>query len=201
LQRVLDALITPKKDPSAKVPAGPVLQESGKDDEFVTQPKMATMSNITSIVVSPGFTVPEVGGLLLYRFSKSSSFPLRLIRVIVYYVLIYPIIIIFTKSTSFAAESVLYTLFLPHSHKISPAFEGAARQIQEADRRTIEGGMLYRDYAVVRLPGDAEETIMNSEGIGRAVWEYFEAGVKRWEKEEAENLAEIVKENTSSPHA
>ena len=110
---------------------------------------------------------------------------------------------ILTKSTSFAADSVLYTLFLPHPHKIFPAFDGATKplsQFQEADQRTIEGGVLYRDYAVVRLPGGAEEAIMDSEGIGRAVWEYFEAGIKRWEEEEAENLAEAVR-NTSSPHA
>ncbi len=95
---------------------------------------------------------------------------------------------------------MLYTLFLPHPHKILPAFDGATKPRQGADRRTIEGGMLYRDYAVVRLPGGAEGTIMDSEGIGRAVWEYFEAGIKRWEEEEAENLAEAVR-NTSSPHA
>lgn len=79
LQRVLDALVAPKKDSNGLGPdRGP---ESGKD-ETVTAPKLASMSNITSIVVSPGFTAPEMGGLLLYRFSHSSLFPLKLIRVI-----------------------------------------------------------------------------------------------------------------------
>lgn len=111
--------------------------------------------------------------------------------------------IILTKSTSFAAESVLYTLFLPHPRKILPVLDGTIKprsKSEEVDRRTIEGGKLYRDYAVVRLPGDAEEVILDNEGIGRAVWEYLEAGIRRWEKEEAEKLAGAVR-NTPSPRA
>jgi len=62
------------------------------------------------------------------------------------------------------------------------------------DERVIEGGMLYRDCAVVALPGRSEREILEREDVGRAVWEYLEEGVKRWEEDEAQRLAEVVKD-------
>ncbi|KAF8342747.1 uncharacterized protein EI90DRAFT_3115297 [Cantharellus anzutake] len=189
LQRVLDAIARPKKD---SAPAG----KGG----LVVPPKIPGASNILSITVSPGFIAREAGDPLLSRFWNSPLSPLWLMRVILYYVLVYPIVVILTKSTFFAVESILYMVFLPHPRKMLPAVDDAvgAHSNREGDAdRTVEGGKLYRDYTVVRLPGGAEESIMDNEGIGRAVWEHLEAGVQRWETEEAEILAQAVKNATA----
>lgn len=36
----------------------------------------------------------------------------------------------------------------------------------------------------VLLPGGAEENLVGREDVGRAVWERYEVGLKRWEEEE-----------------
>lgn len=66
------------------------------------------------------------------------------------------------------------------------------------DKRVVDPGKLYRDCDVVVLPGRGEPEILEREDVGRAVWEYLEAGVKRWEEEEVKLLAEVVKEDAGS---
>lgn len=60
------------------------------------------------------------------------------------------------------------------------------------DTRVLQGGRLYRDNAPVVLPAGAETALLGQEGVGRAVWEYFEERLKKWEEEE-KVLAENVK--------
>jgi hypothetical protein len=116
-----------------------------------------------------------------------------------YYIIIFPFLLIITKSTRAATQSILYALFLPHPRKVNPALSvksetGDSAKHQNVDGRVIEGGMLYRDCAVVALPGRSEREILEREDVGRAVWEYLEEGVKRWEEDEARRLVEVVKD-------
>lgn len=57
---------------------------------------------------------------------------------------------------------------------------------KEEATRALRGGQLYRDHTPVVLPAGAEEALASREDVGRAVWEFFEAQVKEWEKEEGE---------------
>jgi len=38
------------------------------------------------------------------------------------------------------------------------------------------------------LPAGAQENLVERDDVGRAVWEYFEAGLKMWEEEEKAQL-------------
>ena len=64
----------------------------------------------------------------------------------------------------------------------------------DTDRRVIDGGKLYRDCAVVVLPGRGELDLLDQESVGRGVWEHLEKGIKIWEEDETQALKELAKE-------
>ena len=41
------------------------------------------------------------------------------------------------------------------------------------------------------LPAGAQENLVERDDVGRAVWEYFEAGLKTWEEEEKARLEKV----------
>lgn len=93
--------------------------------------------------------------------------------------LLYPLGIISTKSALSASQTVLHTLFLPHPIKSITT---------NSDPAVLKGGQLYRDNRPVTLPAGAQENLVEREDVGRAVWEYFEAGLQKWEEEEKAQL-------------
>ncbi|KAF9513780.1 hypothetical protein BS47DRAFT_1295770 [Hydnum rufescens UP504] len=186
LQRIFDALLS---SPDKQAPVAP----DPDADEFIRPSLLYKGSNIISVVVSPGFTMGETVTPLLASVGHTRYGFLNLLH---YYIIIFPFLVIITKSTRAATQSILYALFLPHPRKVNPALSetGDSAKHQNVDGRVIEGGMLYRDCAVVALPGRSEREILEREDVGRAVWEYLEEGVKRWEEDEAQRLAEVVKD-------
>lgn len=137
---------------------------------------------MVSVIVAPGFTRDQTVAPLLARSA-------RILKIIsnITYLLALPILLIITKSSKSATQSILHTLFLPHPLKASFGARPTpgSSSSDEVDTRVVEGGKLYRDCAPVVLPGTAEIEILGVEGIGRGVWEYFEAGLKVWEEQEA----------------
>ncbi|KAJ7610333.1 hypothetical protein B0H17DRAFT_864900, partial [Mycena rosella] len=190
LQRVLDAL------PAPPVPAsdGPAVRPA------------AQKSNIVAVAVSPGVSRVETVAPLFNadwaRGSESSTAGILL------YLLAYPLLLLFTKSARAALESVLHVLFLPTPFKVASSRAGAGEEIPG---ELLKPGALYAECAVVRVAvgasasvrpageqatdgkaaektgQDAEEGEMADDGelggeaAGRAVWEWYEAGLKRWE--------------------
>ena len=97
-----------------------------------------------------------------------------------------------TKSASAASQTVLHTLFLPHPIKsisVPPSTTPTTSSSDTVSSKTnsdavfLQGGQLYRDNKVVILPAGAQDNLVESEGVGGAVWELFEAGLKKWEEE------------------
>ncbi|KAJ7468993.1 hypothetical protein FB451DRAFT_1255464 [Mycena latifolia] len=183
LQRVLDAL------PAPPVPAS---------DGPTTRPA-AQKSNIVAISVSPGVSRAEtVAPLLNADWAARSSSVLGILL----YLLLYPILLIFTKSAQASIQSMLHVLFLPTPFKVGATDAGAE------PGELLKPGALYAECAVVRvrvstaapetakegagvtdgkpavegegetLPDDGE---LGGERVGRVVWETYEAGLKLWE--------------------
>ncbi|KAJ6531410.1 hypothetical protein DFH09DRAFT_139775 [Mycena vulgaris] len=179
LQRVLDAL-----------PAPPV----PKSDGAAVVPPAAQKSNIVAVTVSSGISRAEsVASLLNADWVAPDFSPLGILL----YFLLYPVLLIFTKSAGASIQSILHILFLPTPFK---AAEGAGE--------LLKPGALYAECAVVKvrvtgapkadgdagekgkgetgetgepleeLPDDGE---LGGEGAGRVVWETYEAGLKAWE--------------------
>ena len=97
-----------------------------------------------------------------------------------------------TKSASAASQTVLHTLFLPHPIKsitVPPSTTPTTSSSDTVSSKTnsdavfLQGGQLYRDNKAVILPAGAQGDLVESEGVGGAVWELFEAGLKKWEEE------------------
>lgn len=91
------------------------------------------------------------------------------------YIFALPFLLILTKSSRAAIQSILHTLFLPHPLK--------TRATSDATIGII-GGKLYRDCSAVVLPARGEIDLLDQESVGRGVWEYLEDGVKAWEEKE-----------------
>ncbi|KAG9088680.1 hypothetical protein FS749_001973 [Ceratobasidium sp. UAMH 11750] len=184
LQRVVDALSAQSTKP--------VL---GTSDAETVEVKKSKTSNILAVSVAPGFSRPQTMGAYLCASRESedySRFGFFL------YLLLFPVICLFSKSSTGAAQTVLYALFAPTPRtRITedppePSTKQTAGSNPEPIPR-IQGGILYRECAVTRLPGRGV-ALMEAEGIGRAVWEEMERGVEIWEKSEGEVLREMAKE-------
>ncbi|KAG8791021.1 hypothetical protein FRC12_010365 [Ceratobasidium sp. 428] len=184
LQRVVDALATQSTKP--------VL---GTDDADTVDVKKAKTSNILALSVAPGFSRPQTVGAYL-RASRESEDYSRLGAFL--YLLFFPLICLFSKSSTGAAQTVLYALFVPtpRTRITETPSETTTKQTPGSNPESIpriQGGILYRECAATRLPGRGG-ALMEAEGIGRAVWEEMERGVEIWEKSEGEVLREIAKE-------
>ncbi|KAJ7107904.1 hypothetical protein C8R44DRAFT_680648 [Mycena epipterygia] len=139
LQRILDAL------PSAPVP---------KTDGAVVSPA-AQKSNIVAVTVSPGISrVETVAPLLNADWVAPQSSYLG----VVLYLLLYPLLVIFTKSSKAAIQSILHVLFLPTPFKVlsqaggKAATDANARSKADAEpEEVLKPGVLYSECAVVKL--------------------------------------------------
>ncbi|QRV98404.1 short chain dehydrogenase [Ceratobasidium sp. AG-Ba] len=185
LQRVVDAL--------ASQSTKPVI---GTSDADTVDVKKSKTSNILAVSVAPGFSRPQTIGAYL-RASRESEDYTRL--GVFLYILLFPIIVLFSKSSNGAAQTVLYALFAPtlrtritETPEGSPASKPKTRSSSQPIPR-IQGGILYRECAPTRIPGRGA-ALMEAEAIGRGVWEEMERGVEIWEKSEGEVLREMAKE-------
>ena len=109
------------------------------------------------------------------------------------YILLFPLICLFSKSSTGAVQTVLYALFAPTPRtRIDPPPETKAKLGgSEEPIPRIQGGLLYRECKATRLPGRGL-ALMEAEGVGRAVWEELERGVEVWERSEGEVLRELA---------
>ncbi|KAJ7769983.1 hypothetical protein B0H16DRAFT_1777011 [Mycena metata] len=141
LQRVLDAL------PSAPVP-NPL--ENPAD---APPPTHVQKSNIVAVSVSPGLSRAETVAPLFGLPSGSRWGWL-------FYVLLYPLLLLFAKSSSASIQSVLHVLFLPTPIKVrSLSFPCSSRMIKakaktpldQEPEEALKPGALYAECSVVRL--------------------------------------------------
>ncbi|KAJ7036719.1 hypothetical protein C8F04DRAFT_1094200 [Mycena alexandri] len=191
LQRVLDAL------PSAPVP------NPSENPADAPPPTYVQKSNVVAVSVSPGLSRSETVAPLFGLTSGSRWGWL-------FYVLLYPLLLLFAKSSSASIQSVLHVLFLPTPIKVKAKAKTPTDQEPE---EALKPGALYAECSVVKLeiaaplPSSTRPSEGASEGAkgkgkekekeelteipddgelggeagGRAVWEAYEAGLKVWE--------------------
>ncbi|KAJ7165674.1 hypothetical protein C8R43DRAFT_216524 [Mycena crocata] len=134
LQRILDAL------PSAQVP-------KTDDGAVPVVNSKVQKSNIVAVSVSPGISrVETVAPLFNADWVASTYSPLGIIL----YLLLYPLLTIFTKSSKATIQSILHVLFLPTPFKVLSAGKTAAAPDAEPEE-VLKPGALYSECAVVRL--------------------------------------------------
>lgn len=182
LQRVLDAL-------AAQV-SKPVPGATETEAAQVVKPKP---SNIVAVSVAPGFSRPQTVGAYLRANGESEEYS----RVGFFiYILLFPLICLFSKSSTGAVQTILYALFAPTPRSRvddpPPATKTKSGDSDEPVPR-IQGGILYRECKATRLPGRGL-ALMEAEGVGRAVWEELERGVEVWERSEGEVLRELAEQ-------
>ncbi|KAJ7152902.1 hypothetical protein C8R46DRAFT_1006788 [Mycena filopes] len=133
LQRVLDAL------PSAPVP------NPSDNPGDAPPPTHIQKSNIVAVSVSPGLSRAEtvaplfgigVGG----RWWGS-----------IFYILLFPILFLLTKSARASVQSVLHVLFLPTPLKIKSTKTKTKTKLDAEPEEALKPGALYAECAVVRL--------------------------------------------------
>ncbi|KAL5531857.1 hypothetical protein ACEPAF_5420 [Sanghuangporus sanghuang] len=194
LQRVLDALPqAPPPNPDAASAAA----ASNKTQK----------SNIVSVSVSPGFSRHDtVAPLLRAKLSTRESF-----IGFVAYVLLLPLLHIFTKTPSHAVQSVLHALFLPTPFKFAsmPANQESKDLVDaRPSEEVLKPGALYADCSVVSLdlrdraqlpesddkkeePSQAklmDDGEYGGEALGRFIWESFEETLKAREENATSNV-------------
>ncbi|KAF5374678.1 hypothetical protein D9615_008988 [Tricholomella constricta] len=152
LQRILDAL------PTAQIPK----TDEGTSTIPVVSPKIQK-SNIVAVCVSPGISRADTIALLLNADWTSRSGFSRL--GVVLYLLLQPLLRVFTKSPAAAAQTLLHALFLPTPFKVlsNPVSKGTADKnkgskgspidtsVTEMPEEVLKPGALYADCAVVKL--------------------------------------------------
>jgi len=152
LQRILDAL------PTAQVPK--------TDDSSSTVPVVsprAQKSNIVAVSVSPGISrMDSVAPLLNADWTSTSG---ASVGGILLYILLQPLLRIFTKTPTAAAQTVFHALFLPTPFKaLSQSAAGVNTEkakgpkgnpidpsATEMPEEVLKPGALYADCAVVKL--------------------------------------------------
>lgn len=109
--------------------------------------------------------------------------------------LLFPLICLFSKSSTGAVQTVLYALFAPTPRtRIDPPPEAKTKSDESSESiPRLQGGLLYRECTATRLPGRGL-ALMEAEGVGRAVWEELERGVEVWERSEGEVLRELAEQ-------
>ncbi|CAE6480812.1 unnamed protein product [Rhizoctonia solani] len=185
LQRVLDALASQSNKP---------VLGTNKEAEIISV-KKRTSSNITAVTVAPGFSRVQTVGPYLRARRDSEGYSTT---GFIIYLLLYPIIYLFAKHSLGAAQTVLYTLFAPTPRSRVSETEAKAKDDIKDDTMAeriprVQGGLLYRECAPTQLPGRGV-ALLETEGIGRAVWEELERGVEVWERSEGEVLKELAQE-------
>ncbi|KAJ7823781.1 hypothetical protein B0H14DRAFT_2825643 [Mycena olivaceomarginata] len=185
LQRILDALPAPSAvpDPSGAVPRAEKVEYSG--GERVAR--------------------PEPGGECWPLFGVGVGGGGNWLGAI-FYVLLYPILLLLTKSAAASVQSVLHVLFVPTVGKLSKTPKTSA-DAKEDEEEALLPGALYAECAVVQTPAiapplttttppnstsnagtektvkqeDGDEVETEDERAGRMVWEAYEAGLRAWE--------------------
>ncbi|KAF9465184.1 hypothetical protein BDZ94DRAFT_1189745 [Collybia nuda] len=166
LQRILDAL------PTAQVPK--------TDDASSAVPVVSSKvqkSNIVAVSVSPGISrVDTMAPLLSADWATPGS---STVIGIILYLLLQPLLRIFTKAPSASLQTVLHVLFLPTPFKIlaqsepkSEADKTKASVIDESlteiPEEVLKPGSLYADCAVVKLkvpvPASADQAAPDQRG-------------------------------------
>ncbi|CAE6533186.1 unnamed protein product [Rhizoctonia solani] len=185
LQRVVDALASQSNKP---------VLGTNKEAEIISVKKQVS-SNIIAVAVAPGFSRVQTVGPYLRARRESEGYS-RIGFFI--YVLLYPVIYLFAKHSLGAAQTVLYTLFAPTPRSRASESEPKAKDDIKDDTMAdiiprVRGGLLYRECVPTQLPGKGV-ALLETEGIGRAVWEEMERGVEIWERSEGEVLKELAKE-------
>ncbi|KAG8971356.1 hypothetical protein FRC05_011118 [Tulasnella sp. 425] len=188
-QRVLDAL--------ANSPVPPTNQDP-------TQVPMTAkkQSNIKFVTVCPGFGLEEsIAPFLGATRDEAGVLPSRLGSFL--YSLLYLLLFFIAKRPTATSQTPLYTLCVPHrSGARNPSTEPAPSPEPQSSSPTsntspkpkrpqepvLNGGELYRECEVVQLPSERGKWLMEEESVGRAIWEWFEGGVKVWDEEEKERL-------------
>ncbi|KAG9050855.1 hypothetical protein FS837_001965 [Tulasnella sp. UAMH 9824] len=190
-QRVLDALVNP--------PVPPTSQDSTQVP--ITSKKQ---SNIKFVTACPGFGLEESIAPFLGATRNEAGVVQSRFGRFLYYTL-WPLLFFIAKLPAATSQTPLYTLCVPHHHKVpkpsaepvpsaepqfsspSQSASAKAKQSQEPEP-VLTGGGLYRECDMVQLPTERGKWLMEEESVGRAVWEWLEAGVKAWEEEEKERL-------------
>ncbi|KAJ7660870.1 hypothetical protein DFH06DRAFT_381013 [Mycena polygramma] len=152
LQRVLDAL------PSTPVP-------NHSDGTSTATGRVASQkSNIVAMSVSPGLSRTEtVAPLFGYREEREG----RSWWGSLFYILLYPLLFLLTKSASATLQSVLHVLFLPTPVKIAKSEKPKTKPDANAEpEETLKP---------CAMPDDGE---LGGGAGGRAVWEAYEAGLR-----------------------
>ncbi|KAJ7258288.1 hypothetical protein C8J57DRAFT_1645438 [Mycena rebaudengoi] len=187
LQRILDSL-----------PTAPALPTSSAQNAIPIVPRASQRSNIVAVSVSPGISrVDTVAPFLNADWVVSGASRMG----ILFYILLYPLLLIFAKSSTAAAQSVLHVLFLPTPFKRCEQ-ERRGWKNEWAGQELLKPGALYAECAVVDAPVPTEEwdekhansredennsALVDDDGelggerAGRAVWEAYESALKQWE--------------------
>ncbi|KAF8058635.1 hypothetical protein FPV67DRAFT_1427927 [Lyophyllum atratum] len=173
LQRILDAL------PTAQVPK----TDDGSSSIPVVNPKVQK-SNIVAVSVSPGISRADTIAPLL-NADWTSPFGFSFIGVMIY-LLLQPLLRVFTKSPSASVETVLHALFLPTPFKVLGTKAPDAKpqgskgspidsSLTDMPEEVLKPGALYAECAVVRLnvpappdPLASEQTDSKGKGKGSA---------------------------------
>ncbi|KAJ7623876.1 hypothetical protein DFH06DRAFT_1104646 [Mycena polygramma] len=137
LQRVLDAL------PSAPVP-------NPSDSSSTATGRVASQkSNIVAVSVSPGLSRAEtVAPLFGYGEEREG----RSWWGWLFYIVLYPLLFLLTKSASATLQSVLHVLFLPTPVKIAKSDKPTKTLDANAEpEEALKPGALYAECAVVRV--------------------------------------------------
>ncbi|KAI0645008.1 hypothetical protein C8Q79DRAFT_893085, partial [Trametes meyenii] len=185
-QRILDSLPNRAADPKA-----------AKSSE----PPAPQPSNIISVAACPGVSRRDTIAPFLGASEREWS--------LAYLVLFLPLMLV-TKSSDAALQTLLHVLFLPTELKRAQAKVDAEEEKTPTPRRrgnveVLKPGALYRECAVVPLDvprppapasapekgkkgkAPAEASALEDDGeyggeaVGRAVWEWYEARLKEWE--------------------
>ncbi|KIO33916.1 hypothetical protein M407DRAFT_165707 [Tulasnella calospora MUT 4182] len=190
-QRVLDAMVNP--------PVPPTSQDSTQIP--ITLKKQ---SNIKFVTACPGFGLEEsIAPFLGATRDEAGVLQSRLGRAL--YFIFWPLLFFVSKSAAATSQTPLYTLCVPHHSRLpkpsaeavptaepqssSPSSNASAKPKRSQEPEPVlAGGGLYRECDMVQLPSERGKRLMEEESVGRAVWEWLEAGVKAWEEEEKERL-------------
>ncbi|KAF8320394.1 hypothetical protein DL93DRAFT_1839095 [Clavulina sp. PMI_390] len=185
LQRVYDALRAAGEKSEQR---GPLLDPTASGLSSVSS--LYKGSNIISASVSPGYHSTYARELFAVSGVRRGIY--RRVSSLVLQIVLTPFVFVFTKSARAASQTILHTLFLPHPMKTqlisedapSSASSPSSASTTSKEPPILKPGRLYRDNLPIVLPGNAEGNLIEREDVGRAVWETYEAEVKKWEEEE-----------------
>ncbi|EIN06399.1 hypothetical protein PUNSTDRAFT_89954 [Punctularia strigosozonata HHB-11173 SS5] len=141
LQRILDALPNRSAPPPTESESSTIPVVSGQ----------AQRSNIVAVSVSPGISRSDTVSRILGA-DRDSATTFSWLGLLIY-ILLQPVLFIFTKSSSVALQSVLHVLFLPTPFKsLENASTGPTSLVpKRRGEEILKPGALYADCSVVRV--------------------------------------------------